>query len=166
MTTVYTQPSGELELTENKLLTTLPTLGKEWEISFQFKPSNYDNSGWTNLLHLTIGGDYTNIGDRTPAIYFIPYIGMQVATAIGANPDFYTDSSTAPPVGEWSTLTLTQLKFGASTTVSVTINGVAPSHPVENPTPQEFSSVKVFASDPFYPAQPGFMKNLVIKTSL
>ena len=164
MTTVFTQPSGELELTENNLLTTLPTLGKEWEISFQFKPSNYDNSGWTNLLHLTIGGDGQIIGDQTPAIFFDT--GMDVTTSIGANPNQVINISPPPTVGKWSTLTLTQLKFGASTTFSVTIDGVALFSPVENPTPQEFSSVKVFASDNFYPAQPGFMKNLVIKTSL
>jgi len=170
MTTVFSQP-GEVELTRNNLLATLLTLGKEWEISFQFEPSNYDNSHYTNLIHLTTGGDnYTNpiqiLGARTPAIFFKPDLGMLVRTAIGAYPNFAWNINPPPPVGEWSTLTLTQLKSGATTTFSATINGDALFRPVVNPTPLEFSNVKVFASHPFYPAQPGFMKNLVIKTSV
>ena len=46
---VYSQPAGELELKQNNLLATIPLLGRQWELSFEFKPTNYDYNGWTSI---------------------------------------------------------------------------------------------------------------------
>ena len=39
-------------------------------------------------------------------------------------------------------------------------------HAVENSQPEEFHNVKVYASDPWYPAQPGSIRNLVIESTV
>ena len=161
--TVYSQPSGELKLKPNTLLTTLPSLGRQWEIAFQFKPTNYDNSDWTNILHMTDGSNNAKLGDRNPAFFFKPSVGWMVATTIGSDKNSEIKIKPPPPVGQWSTVVLSQLKTGSRTTFSVKINDAAPLT-TENPAPRAFSSVKVFASNPWYTAQPGLIRGLTIKT--
>ena len=165
MPIVYSQPpSDEHQLEKSTILETIPGLGKEWQVSFDFKPKHYNTSGYTNILHLTIGGNVKNIGERIPAIFHHPDSGLIVTTAINDNPNFHADITPPPPVNQWSTIVLSQLTSGSSTTFSVTVNGVAPFSPVVNPVPLEFSSVKVYASDPWHTAQPGYIRALTIKT--
>ena len=87
-----------------------------------------------------------------------PYPCLHVSTAIGDNPNFTRDNI-SPPLGEWTSVVVSQLK----STFSIYINGTDPSS-VENPEPKEFSNVKVFASDPWWDAQLGSIFSLTIKT--
>ena len=148
---------------KGNLLETLPRLGKEWEISFDFKPDAYTTQGFTSILHLTINEDMTQIGDRIPAIFYNPDSGLHVSTAIGNDPNSHRDVMPAPPVGKWSNIAVSQLKSGSKTTFSVKVDGADP-FSVENPSPQEFSNVKVYAADPWWDAQPGSIRGLTIKT--
>ena len=157
--TVYSQPSGELELKRDTLLTTLPSLGLQWEIAFRFKPTNYDYNGWSSILHMTIGSDR----DRIPAFFYKPSVGLGVRTAIGSNKNSQFNIKPAPRSGQWSSVVVSQLKTGSTTTFSVKINDAAPLAR-ENPAPRAFSSVKVLASNPWYTAQPGLIRGLTIKT--
>ena len=43
---------------------------KEWKITFEVKPTDYSVSGYASVLHATIGGKGSEIGDRIPAIWF------------------------------------------------------------------------------------------------
>ena len=162
MPLVYTQPDGEITLEQNNLLKTIK-LGKQWEVSFQLKPTSYEFDSWTSILHMTIGEDNVNPGDRTPAIFYHPSHGLHVTRTSGSDPDSYKEIKPAPPVGEWSTIVLSQLQTGSTTTFSVKIEG-ATLWTIENPAPLEFPSVKVFASNPWHPAQAGSIRGLVIKT--
>ena len=163
MPTVYTQPPGKIQLKKNNLIKTLSRLGKEWEISFEFKPENYDRSGFTNILHLSIGEDLTVVGDRIPAIFYHPDSGLHVATAIGNDPNFTRDIKPAPPLGKWTSIVVSQLKYFSKTTFLVHVDGAA-TFTVENPAPKEFSNVKVFAADPWWDTQPGSIRSLTIQT--
>ena len=163
MATVYTQTSGELQLKKDNLLTTIPTLGIEWEISFEFKPENYDNTKYTSILHLTVGENISVLGDRIPAIFFHSKSGLHVATSLGDDPNYHKDIIPKLPLNKWSTIVVSQIKSGAVTNLNIQVAGT--DHiSVPNPTPQEFSTVKVYAADPWYDAQPGFIKGLIIKT--
>ena len=148
---------------KGNLLETLPRLGEEWEISFDFKPDDYTTQAFTSILHLTINDDMTQIGDRIPAIFYNPDSGLHIATAIGNNPNSHRDVMPAPPVGKWTSIVVSQLKSGSKTTFSVKVDGADP-FSVENPDPQEFSDVKVYAADPWWDAQPGSIRGLTIKT--
>ena len=163
MPTIYSQSPGSHHLIQNTSLGTLPILGKEWQIFFEFNPENYNNPGFTSILHLTTGGNVEDVGDRTPAIFYHPQSGLHVATTIGKNPNHYQDIKPAPAVGQWSTIFLSELKSGLKTTFSIKVNGAAP-FSVDNPDPQEFPNVKVFASDPWFHSQAGSIRGLTIKT--
>ena len=160
--TVYSQPPGELQLEQDTLLNTIP-LGLEWQVSFEFKPTNYINNAWTNIFHMTIGENGKNPGDRTPAVQYHPTRGLQVSTTISSDPNFHTYIKPPPPVGQWISIVISQLNTGSSTTFSIKI-GDAPPLTKENPAPKAFSSVKVYASDPWHPAQAGSIRGLEIKT--
>ena len=163
MPTVYSQPAGELQLRKDNLLDTIPRLGKEWQISFDFKPENYDDSGYTSILHLTIGDDYTTFGDRIPAIFYHSGKGLHVTTALGDDLSYHEDIMPKLPLNKWSYILVSQIKSGAVTNFSIEASGAAP-FSVPNPLPMEFSDVKVFASDPWWDTQPGSIRGLIIKT--
>ena len=137
-------------------------MGIEWEISFEFKPKNYDDSDYTSILHLTIGEDMTQIGDRIPAIFYHANHGLHVTYAIGDDPNHYWDMSELP-LNKWSKIVVSQAKSGSVVNFNIEVDGAAPVS-VENPTAQIFSDVKVYAADPWWNAQAGSIRGLTIKT--
>ena len=145
------------------LIETLPRLGKEWEISFEFKPENYDKSGYTSILHLSTGEDNSVLGSRIPAIFHHTNIGLHVTTAIGNEPNSYLNIHRSPPVGQWSTIVVSQLKPWVRTIMSVKVSDEVP-RSMLNPEPREFLDVKVYGSDPWYEAHAGLIRGLTIKT--
>ena len=163
MSTVY-EKEEEFEVVESNLLTNLTTLGKEWRITFDFKPTDYDHTSWTSLIHLTAGGNNETYGDRTPSIFFHPDLGMHVSSAINGDPTYSMDLNQPPPEGEWTTIVMSQAKStGGEYVFKTEVNGTE-SFTTVNGQAEEFSSVKVYASDPYYTAQPGFIRDLVIMT--
>ena len=79
----------------------------------QVKPSRYI-SNWTNLLHLTLGGNAEEYGDRTPAIFFHLKEGMMVASAVSGEKNFRAQSVgneefwKLPKPGEWTRIEIGQ----------------------------------------------------------
>ena len=146
-------------MTENNSLTTLPTLPSEWMVEFMFKPTNYDNPDWTSIFHMTIGGNKGNMGDRNPALFFRPSQGFYFVSSALTN---YFTLFPAPTVDKWTKLRLSEelqnekikLKF---------FNDDEEMLSVDNSNAVGFKDIKVYASDPWYAAQPGFIKNLSIK---
>ena len=149
------------QLKRSSLLGTLPTLGMEWILSFDFRPTDYSFKGWTSLVHMTIGSNSGNYGDRTPAIFFHPTQGMHVTSAINGNKNWVKNVAPPPPIGEWTTLSVSQKSSGGKYFYSIQVGGQE-IFSVENTQPREFSNVKVYASDPWYTAQPGDIRALTI----
>ena len=87
----------EFNLTRNALLTTVATLPHEWVVEFLFKRTNSSINEWTSIFHMTVGGDRSTIGDRTPAVFFNPIFGFQIATACN-NSDNFNKDFPAPPI--------------------------------------------------------------------
>ena len=160
---MYSQ-KGELKLKKGNLLKNLTKMGKEWQISFDFNPENFDDSGFTNILHLTIGQDHSDhvVGNRIPAIFYHRKRGLHVTYAIGNKPNYYKDIPNIP-LKKWTKIVLSQSKSGSVTNFKIQVPGAAPVS-VENPAPQDFSNVKVYAADPWWNTQPGAIRKLSIKT--
>ena len=159
---------AEFPCTSGRHLHTIPILGKEWRVSLDFKPTDYSHAGWTNLLHLTLGHDIQIYGDRYPAIFFhpAPTHGMTIVAAISGNKNFVTNTMTDRPlVGEWTSLEISQEQAGGKFVYKIVIGGKI-IFSVEIEKPEEMCNVKVYASDPWYPAQHGSIKALLIQTKL
>ena len=147
-------------MTQNSLLTTLTTLPYEWMVEFQFKPTDLTNPDWTSIFHMTKGGNNEAIGDRTPAVFFRPSSGLHITSALNEENNFRV-AFPAPTIGVWTKIRVSQellnegLKFRIFTDETEKL--VA-----ENSVAIILENVKVFAADPWFPAQPGSIKNLSI----
>merc|ERR1719150_1725745 len=161
--TIY-EVEEELDLSKSNLLTTLPTLPREWMVEFLFKPTNYDNPEWTSIFHMTIGGNGENLvlGNRNPLVFNAPGRGLVVVNSLNDNSDDYTDLP-APAIDQWTKIRISQAIENGKTKVKVFINDEEMFSAV-NSKPTSFENVKVYASGPWYLAQPGSIKNLSIKT--
>ena len=153
-------------LKRNTILTTLPILTKEWRVSFELNPTSYNYNGFAQILQLGIGGKSKNIGDRTPALWIHKSRGVYIVTTLNGKPNAgkYFRSK-KPNVNEWTTVEMSQVKTGPNYIFSLVIKGET-LWSVKNTDPREFSSVKVFASSPWYSAQAGSVRGLRIENMM
>ena len=159
---------GEHLLQKNSLLATLPTLAKEWRISFELKPKSYNN-GFAQVLQLTIGGKATNIGDRTPALWMYKKSGVikvVIATTLNGKVSVAKFlEKTSPVINQWTSVEIGQERKGSDYIFSLVMRGVT-LWSAKNTKPQEFSNVKVFASSDWYVAQSGYIRGLKIENKI
>ena len=157
----------------NNLLGTLPKLSRSYSVKFDFKPSQFQ-PGWTNIIHLTSTGEgCCNYGDRVPGVWFrgtspsAKTNELSVTSAVNGNGDFIFSSPTKVPVplGQWTTVEITQLKEGDSYRFTVKIRGVNFGS-VINKQAREFTNVKVFGADNWSNPAKGSIRNLVINPNL
>ena len=161
---------GEHSLKRNSLLTTLPTLTKEWRISFEFKPKSYKVNGQAQILQLTIGGEKTNIGNRTPALWItkkkngVPRV--VIASTLNGKASVSKVFNELPPaIDEWTNFEISQERKGSDYIFSLVMKDKT-LWSAKNTKPQEFSDVKVFASSNWYVAQPGYIRRLMIENKI
>merc|ERR1712061_310560 len=154
------EKSAPFELKRNALLTTLPSLPREWMVEFEFKPTIFDHSGWSNIFHMTIGGDQRAIGDRIPAVFYHPSSGLGIRSHVNKNPA-YAKQFDSLPIGEWTKIRVSQELLGGKFRYRIFIDEKEETN-VENSRAVGFENVKVFAADPWYEAQPGSIKSLKI----
>ena len=146
-------------------LTTLPTLAKEWRLSFEFNRQSSTYTKAASIMHLSIGNTGA-VGDRTPAIWFHPKTGVQVATTLNGVANVAKKfRNQKPSVGEWTTFEISQARKGLSYIFSVSIAGIEVWSKT-NAKPKEFSEVQVNASSHWYEAQAGSIKAVLIENKL
>ncbi|XP_065674909.1 uncharacterized protein LOC136091363 [Hydra vulgaris] len=148
------------QIKPNQLLTILTNFPKEYEISFDFKPTSYLNQ-WESIIHFTIGGNYANYGDRSPGVWISPYNDLYFASAINGSSSNEIYSTIIPPINEWIKVKISQIKLKSQYiyTIDIANNKI---YSTQNTLSKNFSHVKVYMSDPWYSAQPGFIRNLTI----
>ena len=153
-------------LKRNTLLTTLPTLTKEWRVSFEFNPKNFNYNGYAQILQMTIGGKGGKVGDRTPALWIHKSKGVYIVTTLNGKANvgkFFPTNKL--PIGKWSALEISQTKRGTIYMFSFLINGETV-WTQENTKPKQFSDVHVFASSGWYVAQAGFIRGFKIENMI
>ena len=184
---------GEHGIAKNTLLTTLPSMTKEWKVTFEVNPTDYGFRSYASVLHLTIGGKgtgsgakvrdylykytntkihkykyYSKVGDRIPGIWFHKSKGVLVSTALNGKASYNKFVKPLPPVGAWTRIEISQRMVSSQNTFSITI-GNQQVFTKPNTKPVELSDVKVFAGNPWSSSQKGSLRNLKIeikKTSI
>ena len=147
----------EISIARNTLVTMIPLLPKQYEVSFDFKPTRWIG-GWTSVLHMTTGGN-AGWGERIPG--FFPLNGkMAIANAIDGNGNWYFWSPKLS-LNKWVHFRLTQTFERHEYVYRVYMNKQLLKMKV-NKKPQDFKQVDVWLSDNWYSAQPGLVKNLRI----
>ena len=149
------------EVDKDSLLTTLPKLTKEWRLSFEVNPTDYKYTGYASLLHLSIGGNRGQVGDRSPAIWLHKTRGVLVSSAIDGKVAYSKTVKPLPAAGEWTRIEVSQVLVGAKHVFSITI-GDKKVFSKTNSKPVELTDVKVYSGSPWYTSQKGSLQNLKI----
>nr|XP_047124211.1 coadhesin-like [Hydra vulgaris] len=145
------------------LVGTLKNMNKEYMVSLEVKPTSFDNTTYRNILQLTANRSLSNYGDRNPLIYFTNKTGcLVVSSAINGIKNKILTIKTLS-LNEWASIKVVQQLVNGSYNFSVAINGNVITS-VINLQPIEFSNAKVYASDPWNPAQSGFIRNLIVRS--
>ena len=154
----------EYPLQSRALIQSLPVMFKEYEVSIDIKPVG-TVIGWSNILHVTAGGNYKEYGDRLPALFFAPNNhNLHICSAVSGNRNYCVDTVLRP--GQYTRITVSQ-HFDITPgkyLYSVFVNGIELTSNVENKDPRTFTKVKAYLSDPYYPPSKVVLKNLRIST--
>ena len=137
----------------------LNSLPKEYLISVEVLPT-YFESELSCVIHFSIGEDLGSYGDRAPAVWFYKNGSMQICSAINGNANLCVNTEQIA-AKKWSKIEIMQVIVDGVYTYSVNINGKM-SYKTSNNDARNFLNVKVYFGDPWYTAQPGFIRNLVI----
>ncbi|XP_065675442.1 uncharacterized protein LOC136091662 [Hydra vulgaris] len=144
-----------------KLLTTFKILPKEYVVSLEvFITSSTDY--WVNIIHFTIGGNYGNYGDRTPSIAVINNV-MQVCSPVSGIVS-YCDFSKELMLNQWIKVRISQLLYNGNYNYTFQVDQETVKTCI-NTQPQEFTNVKLYASDPWTSPLPGYIRNLVVRNA-
>ena len=172
---VFCQPR-EHHLQRGQKLTTLSKLGKEWSVSFDFKPIESQLTEQANIIHLTILGgqdseERITYGRRIVSIMTRPdqdlHFSMALTDQNGVERNWNSNFN-GTQVDKWTNITISQQKVRKDEeecekyVQTITIDGNQVFRR-RNTGPEEFRPVNVFASSHNFPAQPGFIRNFVIQ---
>ena len=155
-----------LEVKLNNKVTTLPSLSKEWRVSFSLLSVDLSDRGsHVNILHLTTGDNDCCYGSRIPVIFFWPPEGLLIKSAIsGENQQGALFAS--PTIGYTTIEIIQEIDEGCKMMFRVFINGVE-EHQVENTDPRVFENVAVYAGDPWHLAHdPDYMLGYIQDLSI
>ncbi|XP_065652260.1 uncharacterized protein LOC105843863 isoform X3 [Hydra vulgaris] len=148
-------------LIKGNLNATLSLLEKTYSVSFKLKPRSY-SQGWKSVIHLTIGGNLGQYGDRCPAVWFHSDGSgrLYISAVVNGNKD-YTFTTQPLSLNQWSSLQISQFQTNGVYMYTVYLNELLV-HSVINKQPQSFLNVKVYTADPWYDAQDGVIKDLKV----
>ena len=150
----------EIELKRNQLVTILRIFPKEYEISFEIKPTAFMPE-WSNIIHLTLNSDYVNYGDRIYSIWMNNLFNIMgiFITVNGESHMQFSINLANTPIMEWTKVKATQKLADGKYTLNIFI-AETKAYSIENNDPREFKDIKLYLGDPWYNAQPGFVRNL------
>ena len=88
---VVFQKNTEFAIARDQKIAELSSMGKQFIVTFELLLTNVATSGWTSVLHFTIGGSYLVYGDRTPAVFILNGKTVSVMSAINGNSNYQFD---------------------------------------------------------------------------
>ena len=149
----------EHKLKRGSLLTTLPTLTKEWRISFELRPTRYQDNSYAEIGQIMIGGWRWSLGVHKEK-------GVYIAISLNGEESkrkfFKTSKST---LNEWTPVKISQTRVGSKYLFTLIIRGKT-LWTIENTNPRDFSDINVFASSNLSVAQAGFIRELWISKKI
>ena len=149
----------EHQLKRGSLLTTLPTLTKEWRISFELRPTRYQDNSYAEIGQIMIGGRNVSLGvHKEKGVY----IAISLKNGESGKKFF---KSSKPPLSEWTPVKISQTRVGSKYLFTLIIRGKT-LWTIENTDPRDFSDVNVFASSDLSVAQAGFIRKLLISKKM
>ena len=125
----------------------------------------FPKNDWYNIFHATISGDMDVYGSRAPGIWINHENGnifTCIVSAVDGGFSIYYAPTTPVQLFKWVAINISQTKVEDDYQYKVEINGEVV-HMAKNTQPREFENVKIYISDPWYPALPGYVRNVYMK---
>ena len=82
------------------------------EILHKYFTNANSGSGYKSVIHLTIGGDNVEYGDRTPGLWVYGGTQLHFGSAIDGNKD-YSFTTPAISLNTWYSIEISQLEDGS-----------------------------------------------------
>ena len=141
---------------------TFPVFPRFYRVSFEFKPtSTGEVEKWRSVLHVTIGRNNQEYGDRNPSVW-AGHGSWKIlfSSAVNGIPD--NNHVTAPVNrGEWSTIVIQQRGEDEKIIYEIFLNGGLEKSE-QNTDARAFYDVKVYVGNPWYEPESGEIRNLEI----
>ena len=153
------------------MLAVIPRMSSEWSLSFTVKIWNLNSiDPHCSLIHFTQGGNYQKYGDRTPSVFLNKTptgVVTYLDSAINGDPTNDYKASQFSMVTNVPTHFEIHQRYvsGGKYRFFIKINGQEV-HSIINNDAQQFYNIKVYASDPWHKACPGYIKNLAFTNFL
>ena len=150
----------EVSITKSTLLKTLPLVSPIFEVKFDVFTKSIPNVDWANAVHLTIGNNVGNHGDRIPGVWLNKKSFWLVASSIDGNTHYHKFWNVS--IDTWTSFRIWQDKLPDGSyffEYSMNDNSI---YSISNNDPKSFKNVKVYASDPWHAAVDGKIRNLQI----
>eukprot|EP00091_Calanus_sinicus_P019245 TRINITY_DN474_c0_g1_i18.p1 TRINITY_DN474_c0_g1~~TRINITY_DN474_c0_g1_i18.p1 ORF type:complete len:187 (-),score=26.30 TRINITY_DN474_c0_g1_i18:82-582(-) len=163
MKSISFEKNWPFDIVKNQLITELPYIGNQYDISFDLLISKYDTAVYQTIIHFGLGGD-SAYGDRAPAVWVHKDKYLHVTSSINDNLNHFYNVQSMPIVeNKWFSVKISQTLVDGKYIYEVFVNGDQV-YTVENTKAQKFAPVKVFAGDNFWNAPEGKIRNLKIYT--
>ena len=158
---------GEHTLEQGFLLGTLPTLGKEWKMSLEFKPLEEPHSQKKLNIIKLVDSTPTRMDPDPTGIFSIWTLPDHPLHFSSASKSLNKNYNGATQVGKWTTISISQERVETENCIKyrqfIIINGEEILKRI-NKSPQEFHQVEVYASSTSRRSQLGVIKNLFLGT--
>lgn len=143
---------------------TIPKVKKEWDLSFDVKPTKEKESKSRSLVRVTTTtNDKGKDGDRIPALFLLPTRKIAACSVTDKRKNQCLISSVRIPVNKYTSVLVQQRLKNGRYVFSITINGKVQSNRAtmaKGFQPKIYENAKVYSGDNFYEAPDAFMKNL------
>nr|XP_047132480.1 uncharacterized protein LOC124811205 [Hydra vulgaris] len=154
--------NGQFDIKANTLLTTFNIFPKEYEITFEVYLSSFTSGNnyckCANLFRFTSGNDDLDINERLLAAWFTTYATLTFYLFIN---NHSVQVLNIPFSIGWKKFNISQLLLHGAYISTIQVDGTIISS-VTNTDAKEFYNVKLYFSDPWYLAQPGMARNLLV----
>ena len=99
----------DMNIQKSNLVGTLPSIGKEYQISFDLLVINHHKgTDARNILHITTGGNHGKYGDRIPGIWIWDR-RLSISSALNGNHNSHFQLPTELEEGIWNSLHISQI---------------------------------------------------------
>ena len=134
--------------------------GDLFKIEFSIKVTKLPTTTWANVFHFTAHGNHLRYGDRIPALWINKGGFFYVCSAVSGNNNYCKNVNFV--LGKEYQVTIQQLKESGKYWYEIIIDNVSKLK-IENSQAKRFSSVKMYASDPWhnsFPSDLGSISNI------
>jgi len=154
--------SAERSLARGTLLTTLPSLEKEWKVSLDVKLAK-KTGGWTSILHATNRHNCCSRGDRIPAIFvFSNSYRLHMTTQLGWSGNSGYNNIFLKQ-NQYTNMVMQQIKDNNGAYRYQIITDGTTRYNVTQSRPSTYTNVKYYLSDPWHNTADAKAKNIVIE---